>query len=64
MPQYATMIATLLATDLVAMSVYALLAARVLSSLREPHHIKWLNRTFGSLFVGAALLLASFRKAA
>ena len=63
-PQYATMIATLLTTDLVAMSIYALLAARMLSSLREPHHVQWMNRIFGSLFVGAALLLATFRKAA
>ena len=62
-PQYATMIATLLCTDLVAMSVYSLLAARVLASLREPHHIRWLNRTFGGLFVGAAALLATFRRA-
>ncbi len=63
-PQYLTMIATLLATDLVAMSVYALLAARVLSSLREPHHVRWMNRVFGGLFVGAGLLLASFKRSA
>ncbi len=62
-PQYLTMIATLVFTDLVAMSVYALLTVRVLSSLRQPHHVRWLNRTFGTLFVGAALLLASFKKA-
>ena len=62
-PQYLTMIATLIGTDLVAMSLYALLAARVLSSLRQPHHVRWLNRAFGSLFVGAALLLASFKRA-
>ena len=63
-PQYALCAATLLFTDAVVMSGYTLLAARVFASLREPHHIRWLNRTFGGLFVGAALLLATFRKAA
>lgn len=63
-PQYALCAATLIFTDAVVMSGYTLLAARVLSSLREPHHIRWLNRTFGSLFIGAALLLATFRRAA
>ena len=61
-PQYAVMIATLICTDLVAMSIYALLAAKVLSALREPHHIRWLNRAFGGLFIGAGLLLASFKR--
>ncbi len=62
LPQYAVMIATLICTDLVAMSIYALLAAKVLAALREPHHIQWLNRTFGGLFIGAGLLLASFKR--
>jgi homoserine/homoserine lactone efflux protein len=61
-PQYAICAATIFFTDAVVMSGYVLLAARVLSSLREPHHIRWLNRTFGSLFIGAAVLLASFRR--
>lgn len=63
-PQYVLCAATLLFTDAVVMSGYTLLASRVLSTLREPHHIRWLNRTFGALFVGAAMLLATFRKAA
>ena len=62
-PQYALCAATLLFTDAVVMSGYTLLAVRVLSTLREPHHIRWLNRTFGSLFIGAAVLLATFRAA-
>lgn len=61
-PQYALCAATLFVTDAFVMGGYALLAARVFSSLRERHHIQWLNRTFGSLFIGAALLLATFRK--
>jgi homoserine/homoserine lactone efflux protein len=44
------------------MSGYTLLAAKVLSALREPHHVRWLNRTFGSLFIAAGVLLGSFRK--
>jgi len=60
--QYAVATGTLFFTDLVVMSGYTLLAARVLSALRDPGHIRWLNRTFGGLFVGAGLLLASFKR--
>jgi homoserine/homoserine lactone efflux protein len=62
-PQYALCAATIFFTDAVVMSGYTLLAARVFSTLREPHHIRWMNRAFGGLFVGAAVLLASFRRA-
>jgi len=61
-PQYLICAATLVFTDLVVMSGYTLLAARVLRALRDPIHIRWLNRGFGSLFVGAGLLLAGFRR--
>lgn len=60
--QYAICTGTLFFTDAVVMSGYTLLAARVLSALREPAHIRRLNQTFGSLFVGAGLLLASFKR--
>jgi len=63
-PQYAICAATLFCTDAVVMSGYTLLASRVFASLREPRHLRWLNRTFGSLFIGAAALLATFRRAA
>jgi homoserine/homoserine lactone efflux protein len=63
-PQYVICATTIFFTDAVVMSGYVLLAARVLSSLREPRHIRWLNRTFGGLFIGAAALLASFRRVA
>ena len=62
-PQYAICAATLFFTDAVVMSGYTLLAARVFASLREPHHLQWMYRIFGSLFIGAALLLATFKKA-
>lgn len=62
--QYVEAGATLCFTDLVVMSGYTLLAARVLSALRDPGHIRWLNRAFGGLFVGAGALLAGFHRAA
>ncbi len=60
-PQFAWCAVSLFVTDAFVMSGYTLLAARVFSTLREPHHIRWMHRVFGSLFVGAALLLATFR---
>ena len=62
--QYLTVMGTLAFTDLVVMSGYALLAARVLRLLREPHHIRWMNRTFGGLFMLAGGLLATFKRGA
>jgi homoserine/homoserine lactone efflux protein len=41
--------ATLFFTDLVVMSGDRS-AAKVLRLLREPHHVRWVNRTFGGLF--------------
>jgi len=64
LPQYAVCGATLFFTDLVVMSGYTGLAARVLRVLREPHHVRWINRAFGGLFVAAGAVLATFRRAA
>jgi len=61
--QYAICGATLVFTDLVVMSGYTAFASRVLRLLREAHHIKAMNRTFGSLFVAAGAVLATFRRA-
>ena len=63
LPQYLVCMATLTVVDLVIMSGYALFAARVLRLLREPHHLRWMNRAFGSMFMLAAGLLALFRRA-
>lgn len=60
LPQYALCGATLLFTDVVVMNGYALFASRVLHLLRSPRKSEWLNRMFGSLYVGAAGLLAVF----
>jgi homoserine/homoserine lactone efflux protein len=63
-PQYLITGATLSFTDLVVMGGYTALAARVLAALKSERHIKVLNRVFGSLFVAAGLLLASFKRSA
>jgi homoserine/homoserine lactone efflux protein len=58
--QYALIAATLCFTDLVAMGCYTSLAARVLTLLDSPRHVRWLNRGFGALFILAGTVLASF----
>lgn len=58
--QYVVIAATLCFTDLVAMGCYTSLASRMLKFLRSPRHIRWLNRTFGALFILAGTVLASF----
>jgi homoserine/homoserine lactone efflux protein len=63
-PQYLIIGATLGFTDLVVMAGYTALAARVLGALKEPSHIRVMNRTLGSLFVIAGSLLALFKRAA
>ncbi len=62
--QYVVIGATLAFTDLVVMTGYTALAARVLAALKSESHIKTLNRVFGSLFVAAGALLATFKRAA
>jgi homoserine/homoserine lactone efflux protein len=64
LPQYAACAGTLIFTDLVVMSGYTGLAARVLRLLRAPSHLRAVNRTFGGLFVAAGAVLATFRRAA
>jgi homoserine/homoserine lactone efflux protein len=60
--QYGAIAATMAITDTVAMAVYTLLAAKVLRLLRNPGHIRWMNRAFGTLFVAAGMFLATFRR--
>ena len=62
-PQYAVIGATIAFTDLIVMAAYTALAAKVLRLLKSARQIKAMNRTFGSLFVAAGLLLASFKRA-
>ncbi|HEY1092947.1 MAG TPA: LysE family transporter [Burkholderiaceae bacterium] len=62
--QYAVIGATLCFTDLVVMAGYTLLAARLLSALKSERHLRALNRVFGSLFIAAGTLLATFKRVA
>ena len=62
LPQYLIIAATLGFTDLVVMTGYSALAARVLGALKSPTHIRALNRTFGSFFVMAGTMLALFKR--
>jgi len=62
--QYAVIAATLAFTDSVVMAGYTVLAARVLTVLRSARQIMLMNRTFGSLFIAAGMLLATFKRAA
>jgi homoserine/homoserine lactone efflux protein len=60
--QYAVIGATLVFTDLVVMAGYTALASRVLASLKSTTHVRWLNRSFGALFIAAGALLAVFKR--
>jgi homoserine/homoserine lactone efflux protein len=62
--QYAILAATTFAVDLVTMMAYTALASRVLRVMRDPGHIRWVNRTLGGAFVAAGVALAGFRRAA
>ncbi|MCY1409628.1 Homoserine/homoserine lactone efflux protein [compost metagenome] len=61
--QYLIMGATMITVDLIVMAGYTGLAARVLRLLRSPRQQRVMNRTFAALFVGAAALLATIRRA-
>jgi homoserine/homoserine lactone efflux protein len=62
-PQYLVIAMTLAFTDLVVMAGYTALAAKLLRLLKTPRQMRLLNRTFGSLFVAIAVLLATFKRA-
>jgi len=63
-PQYLIIAATLCLTDLVAMGCYTTLASRMLKLLRKQHHVRWVNRTFGAMFILAGTVLATFSRRA
>jgi homoserine/homoserine lactone efflux protein len=57
-PQYAQIGATLVAVDLVVMGGYSALGSRLLRVFRKAKNQVRLNRVFGTIFIGAAGLLA------
>lgn len=61
--QYLVMGVTMIGVDLVVMAGYTGLAVRVLRLLRTPRQQRLMNRSFAALFVGAAALLATVRRA-
>ncbi len=63
-PQYLVMALSLRFTELVVMSGYTALAARVLRALRSEAHVRATHRVFGSLFVVAGAFLALFKRGA
>lgn len=60
--QYVILTLTLNIVDLIAMGCYTAFAAKVLMMLKDPAHIRWMNRGIGSLFVAAAGALAVFKR--
>jgi homoserine/homoserine lactone efflux protein len=62
--QYVILGVTMICVDLIVMAGYTGLAAKVLRLLRTPKQQRRMNRTFAGLFIGAAGLLATIRKAA
>ena len=63
MGQYLVLGATMIVVDLIVMAGYTGLASRVLRLLRTPRQQRLMNRSFAVLFVGAAGLLATVRRA-
>jgi len=62
-PQYVVMTVTMVCVDMLVMAGYTCLAAKVLLFLKSPRQQRLLNRSFASMFVGAATLLATVHRA-
>jgi len=61
-PQYIAIALTFAFTDLVVMAGYTGLASKALVYLKTERHVAILNKTFGSLFMFAAVVLATFQR--
>ena len=44
------------------MSTFATIAICVLAVMKDPSHLRWVNRILGSAFVAAGVALAAFRR--
>jgi homoserine/homoserine lactone efflux protein len=62
LPQYAVIGGTLVFTDLVVMGLYTLMAARLLRALRSGAQVRWIQRIFGTMMIGMAAVLATFKR--
>lgn len=61
-PQAAVLLATFAVIETCWMLVYAGGGARLAAWLREGHRMRWFNRTSGAVFIGAGVLLGTFRR--
>ena len=62
--QYLVIGATLALTDLVINAGYTAFASRALAALRTPQQMRWVQRSFGSLYIALAALLATVKRGA
>ena len=62
--QYAIFATTTFGVDVVVMTGYTALAAKVLRVMKDPARLGWVNRGLGGAFIAAGLGLAAFRRAA
>jgi homoserine/homoserine lactone efflux protein len=60
--QYVILGATTIVIDLVTMTGYIALAAKVFRAMRDPQQLRWVNRSLGGVFVAAGVALAGFRR--
>ncbi|WP_396269460.1 LysE family transporter [Ideonella sp.] len=60
--QYLTIGATFGVVEFAVMTGYVALASKLLSLLRSPRQMQWMNRIFGSLFILAGVALARFHR--
>ena len=60
--QYLICAATLTVIDLPVMGSYTYFASRALKRLRGVAQIRWMNRSFGGLFILAGGVLATFKR--
>jgi len=58
-PQYLTIAATMVAVDLIVMAVYTALGAQLLRAMKKPRNQRILNRCFGTVFIAAAIWVAT-----
>lgn len=64
LPQYLIVAVTLLVTDVCSMSMYTALGTQALRLMRSPAALQWINRGFGSLFIVAGVVLATYHHTA
>jgi threonine/homoserine/homoserine lactone efflux protein len=61
-PQAGVLLATFVIIETCWMLVYAGGGARLAAWLRKGHRMRWFNRTSGGVFMGAGVLLGTFRR--